>query len=239
MSGLYIKKYFVVVLLVACVVFLGGCGGLSQTDKSQGRENAIQYIENKYGFKPSVKSVKEQTYNGSPIPGGSASGTGYFYVKMEHEKKIFNVYISGLSPNTDGIDNYQVDVIEDAIRQEVLAMLPNVINIDYCIGNENITPDDAYYGMISLKYDGSNLSEVLEDAQLKRIIVSLADSDLSCLTEELVKETFGSDTDILFVNYKSVEDYLEAGNTTYGLRDYGISSGIEENDAYIIDYVKF
>ncbi|MBR4966349.1 MAG: hypothetical protein IKY53_07630 [Lachnospiraceae bacterium] len=239
MSGLYKKKYFVVVLLVACVVFLGGCGGLSQTEKNQGRENAIQYIENKYGFKPTVKSVKEQTYNGSPILGGSASGTGYFYVKMEHEKKSFYVFISGLSVNTDGIDNYQVEVIEDAIRQEVLAMLPNVINIDYCIGNKKVTPDDAYYGMISLKYDGSNLSEVLEDAQLKRIIVSLADSDLSCLTEELVKETFGSDTDILFVNYKSVEAYAEVGYPTYGLLEYGLSSGIEEKEEYIIDYVKF
>lgn len=239
MSGLYMKKYFVVVLLVACVVFLGGCGGLSKTDKSQGRENAIQYIENKYGFKPTVKSVKEQTYNGSPILGGSASGTGYFYVKMEHEKKSFYVFISGLSVNTDGIDNYQVEVIEEAVGEEVWNMVPNVVNIDYCIGNTKDTKDNVYYGMISPEYDGNNLNEVLEGAQVKRIIVSVVDSDLSCLTEELVKATFGSDTDILFVNYKSVEDYMEAGYPTYGLIDYALDSGIEEKEEYIIDYVKF
>ena len=239
MSGLYMKKYFVVVLLVVCVVFLAGCGGLSQTDKNQGRENAIQYIENKYGFKPSVKSVKEQTYNGSPILGGSASGTGYFYVKMEQEQKPFYVYISGLSVNTDGIDNYQVEVIEDAVKEEVWNMVPNVINIDYCIGNSKVTPDDTCYGMIPLKYVGSNLDEVLGSAQIKRIIVSVVDSDLSCLTEKSVKETFGADTDILFVNYKSVEAYTQAGYPTYGLLEYGLSSGIEEKEEYIIDYVKF
>lgn len=69
--------------------------------------------------------------------------------------------------------------------------------------------------------------------------MSVADSDLSELTDEVIREAFGSDTDILFVNYKSVEDYHKADNTTYGLRDYGISSGVEENDAYIVDYIEF
>lgn len=235
------KKFWVIiVVLLASGFIFGGCGASQKTNyKSQSKKNALEYIENKYGFKPTVKSVKLQTYNGSPIPFGSSSETGYAYVMMEHENKTFYVFISGTSSNTDGVDNYQVDVIEDAIEKKLNEMVDNIIHIDYCIGTSKEDSSDPYYGMIPLKYDGNNLNEVLESAQLKRIVVSLAESDLSVLTEEMINEVFGSKTDILFVNYKSVEDYQKAENTTYGLRDYGISSGIEENDAYIDDYIKF
>lgn len=235
------KKYFVIagVLFVAGLLF-SGCGiSQKRTYEIQGKKNAIQYIEDKYGFKPSVKSVKSIKYNGSPIPFSTSSYTGYVYVKMEHENKTFYVYISGLSKNTDGIDNYQINVIEDAISQKVEEMVSNIINIDYCIGNEKVSSDDAYYGMLPLKYDGDNLSAVLDTAQVKRIIVSLVDSDLSSLTEEMIKEAFGSKTDILFVNYKSLEDYQNAANTAYGLTDTRLSSGIEENSAYIDEYIQF
>lgn len=232
------RKVVLLMLLTIVIVFsISGCGFSKY--EVQGEKNAIQYIEDKYGFKPTVKSVKSQSTNNSPIPFSSSSDTGYVYVKMKHDDKEFYVFISGTSENTDGIDNYQVDAIENAISNKIQEMLPNVINIDFCIGNEKVASDDPYYGFIPLKYDGDNLNEVLEKAQLKRIVVSLADSDLSSLTEELIKDTFGAGIDILFVNYKSVEDYQKAENTTYGLWDYGISTGIEKNDAYIVDYKEF
>ena len=234
------KRFVIAVLLSLIICILSGCGVSDKNAyKSQGKKNAVKYIEEKYGFKPSVKSVQVIKYNGSPIPFSTSSYTGYVYVKMEHDNKTFYVHLSAISENTDGVDNYQVEVIEDAISQKVNEMVPNVINIDYCIGNHKVSSEDSYYGMIPLKYDGSNLKEVLEKAQLKRIIVSLADSDLSYLSEDMINETFGSNTDILFVNYKSMEDYQKAENTTYGLRDYRISSGIEKNDAYIVDYIQF
>lgn len=230
-----VVSIIVFILVITCI--LTGCGNTKY--KSLGRKNAVQYIEDKYGFKPSVKSVISQKYNGSPLPFSSSSETGYVYVEMKHENKTFYVFISGTSENTDGIDNYQVRDIENAINEKVQDMVTNIINIDYCIGTNKESNEDPYYGMVPLKYDGSNLDEVLDEAQVKRIIVSVADSDLSGLTEEVIHETFGSDTDILFVNYKSIEDYKKAEDTIYGLRDYGISSGIEENDAYIVDYIEF
>lgn len=231
------KIVSIVILILVMTFMLTGCDNSQY--KSLGRKNAVQYIEDKYGFKPSVKNVISQKYNGSPLPFSSSSETGYVYVEMKHEDKTFYVFISGTSENTDGIDNYQIRDIENAINEKVQDMVPNIISIDYCIGTQKVSPEDSYYGMVPLKYDGCNLNEVLDAAQLKRIIVSVADSDLSELTDKVIRETFGSDTDILFVNYKSVEDYHKADNTTYGLRDYGISSGIEENDAYIVGYIEF
>jgi len=234
------KRFVIAVILSLIICILSGCGISDKNAyKSQGKKNAVKYIEEKYGFKPSVKSVEAIKYNGSPIAFSASSYTGYVYVKMEHDNKTFYVHLSATSKNTDGVDNYQVDVIEDAIEKKLNEMVDNIIHIDYCIGTSKEDSSDPYYGMIPLKYDGNNLNEVLESAQLKRIVVSLAESDLNVLTEEMINEVFGSKTDILFVNYKSMEDYQKAENTTYGLRDYRISSGIEKNDAYIVDYIQF
>jgi len=234
------KRFVIAVILSLIICILSGCGISDKNAyKSQGKKNAVKYIEEKYGFKPSVKSVEAIKYNGSPIAFSASSYTGYVYVKMEHDNKTFYVHLSATSKNTDGVDNYQVDVIEDAIEKKLNEMVDNIIHIDYCIGTSKEDSSDPYYGMIPLKYDGNNLNEVLESAQLKRIVVSLAESDLNVLTEEMINEVFGSKTDILFVNYKSIEDYQKAENTTYGLRDYRISSGIEKNDAYIVDYIQF
>ena len=158
---------------------------------------------------------------------------------MEYNDEIFYVFISGLYQNTDGIDNYQINEVEDAINEKLHDMVPNMIHMDCYLGNMKVSPDDSYYGMMSLKYDGNNLKEVLEDMQMSQIIVSLANSDISGITKELIDETFGSKTEILFVNYKSEEDYKKAENTTYGLTEYALSDGIEKNDAYIVEYKEF
>ncbi len=202
------RSYIVIVIIVLSVFLFAGCGFSEKAKyERQGKKNAIQYIADKYGFKPSVKSVKCQVYNGSPIPFSTSSATGYVYVKMEYNDEIFYVFISGLSQNTDGIDNYQINEVEDAINEKLYDMVPGMIHMDCYLGNMRVSPDDSYYGMMSLKFDGNNLKEVLEDMQMSQIIVSLANSDISGITEELIDETFGSKTEILFVNYKSEEDY--------------------------------
>lgn len=232
------KKYFTLALIIGLMtILLTGCG--SSQYETQGKKNAIQYIEDKYGFEPTVTDVKSQTFSGSPMPLGSSSETGYVYVKMKHEDTIFYVFISGMSENTDGEDNYQMEVIEESIDDKVNEMLSGVVHLDYYLGNRKVSHDDAYYGMLSMKYDGDNLAEVLDGMKLNQIIVSLVDSDLSSLTEELIQEAFGTKADILFVNYKSVEDYEKAENTTYGMTSYTLSEGIDKNNAYIVEYKEF
>ena len=98
--------------------------------------------------------------------------------KMEYNDEIFYVFISGLYQNTDGIDNYQINEVEDAINEKLHDMVPDMIHMDCYLGNMKVSPDDSYYGMMSLKYDGNNLKEVLEDMQMSQIIVSLANSDM-------------------------------------------------------------
>lgn len=234
------RSYIVIFIIVLSVFLFAGCGFSEKAKyERQGKKNAIQYIVDKYGFKPSVKNVECQVYNGSPIPFSTSSATGYVYVKMEYNDEIFYVFISGLYQNTDGIDNYQINEVEDAINEKLHEMVPDMIHMDCYLGNMKVSPDDSYYGMMSLKYDGNNLKEVLEDMQMSQIIVSLANSDISGITKELIDETFGSKTEILFVNYKSEEDYKKAENTTYGLTEYALSDGIEKNDAYIVEYKEF
>jgi len=112
------KRFVIAVILSLIICILSGCGISDKNAyKSQGKKNAVKYIEEKYGFKPSVKSVEAIKYNGSPIAFSASSYTGYVYVKMEHDNKTFYVHLSATSKNTDGVDNYQVDVIEDAIEK--------------------------------------------------------------------------------------------------------------------------
>ena len=142
------KKIIKYVLIVCLFVLLTGCGNTKY--KSLGRKNAVKYIEDKYGFKPSVKSVISQKYNGSPLPFSSSSETGYVYVEMKHEDKTFYVFISALSENTAGIDNYQVRDIENAINEKVQDMVTNIINIDYCIGT-NKESNEEHFSLLDLK----------------------------------------------------------------------------------------
>lgn len=52
------KIVSIVILILVMTFMLTGCGNSQY--KSLGRKNAVQYIEDKYGFKPSVKNVISQ-----------------------------------------------------------------------------------------------------------------------------------------------------------------------------------
>lgn len=233
------KKYITITLLIGLIAFMfAGCGASEY--EIQGKENAKKYIEEKYGFEPTVKSVTSQRTNNSPVPFvGTTSDTGFVYVKMEYNDESFYVFISGMSQNTDGRDNYQIKEIEDDVIKMVNDKVSGVIHVDCFFGNAKESVEDPYYGMLPIKYDGNNLIEVLHYMPLSQIVVSLVGADLSSITEEFVDETFGFDSDVLFVNYKSHDDYKKAENTTYGLATYKLSNGIEENDAYIVEYKEF
>ena len=232
------KKCFVIsAILISLIVILSGCASLDKnTYKSQGKKNAVKYIEEKYGFKPSVKNVTAITGNSSPLPFSTASATGYVEVKMKHDGKIFYVYISGLNKNTDGLDNYQADLIESKLKEEITKLLPDAIQIDTCFGSSYSLSDDWDFGMVSVYFDGNNLSDVLDSATLNRAVVSVVNSDIDNIADDIVHETFGQNAEYYFVNYRSDDDLKKCEDLSYKIGTSEFGYDIEQNALYIAEY---
>ena len=57
--------------------------------EKQGRENAKNYIKEKYGFDAAIKKLTCETYNSGPVPDFSPSPTGNVFVKMNYHGEDF------------------------------------------------------------------------------------------------------------------------------------------------------
>lgn len=103
------KKIYIKFVFVIFVLFLfTGCG-YTEEEKAQmkryeenGKKNAIEYVENKYGFTPTITGVRVLKVDSGPVPDLSPAPTGMVDVSMSYEDVTFTVNISG---QADGIDN--------------------------------------------------------------------------------------------------------------------------------------
>ena len=87
--------------------------------EKQGRENAKNYIREKYGIDAKITEINCEKYSSSPVPDFFPSPTGNVFVKMKYKGTDFLVAISGQKKNTDGLDNYQFQEIATAFAQEM------------------------------------------------------------------------------------------------------------------------
>ena len=106
------RKITCYLFLILIMLTVTGCGYTREEKKAmkryekQGRENAKNYIKEKYGFDAAIKKLTCETYNSGPVPDFSPSPTGNVFVKMNYHGEDFSVVISGENTNTDGIDNW-------------------------------------------------------------------------------------------------------------------------------------
>ena len=226
------------ILLALIVVTVTGCGYTLEEKREmkryekQGRENAKNYIREKYGIDAKITEINCEKYSSSPVPDFFPSPTGNVFVKMKYKGADFLVAISGQKKNTDGLYNYQFQEIATAFAQEMYNITGLHAESDYVCYGEYGTVKDEKNGMIHTFYDGENLAEVLQK-ESARAVVSYANQDVEQIPVSQISQKTGVDT-ILLTDYESREAYQTVRCPYYNLAGWPIENGIE-NQLYLIN----
>lgn len=226
------------ILLALIMVTVTGCGYTLEEKREmkryekQGRENAKNYIREKYGIDAKITEINCEKYSSSPVPDFFPSPTGNVFVKMKYKGADFLVAISGQKKNTDGLDNYQFQEIATAFAQEMYNITGLHAESAYVCYGEYGTVKDEKNGMIHTFYDGENLAEVLQK-ESARAVVSYADQDVEQIPVSQISQKTGVDT-ILLTDYESREAYQTVRCPYYNLAGWPIENGIE-NQLYLMN----
>lgn len=226
------------ILLALVMVTVTGCGYTLEEKREmkryekQGRENAKNYIREKYGIDAKITEINCEKYSSSPVPDFFPSPTGNVFVKMKYKGAEFLVAISGQKKNTDGLDNYQFQEIATAFAQEMYNITGLHAESAYVCYGEYGTVKDEKNGMIHTFYDGENLAEVLQK-ESARAVVSYANQDVEQIPVSQISQKTGVDT-ILLTDYESREAYQTVRCPYYNLAGWPIENGIE-NQLYLMN----
>ena len=226
------------ILLALIMVTVTGCGYTLEEKREmkryekQGRENAKNYIREKYGIDAKITEINCEKYSSSPVPDFFPAPTGNVFVKMKYKGADFLVAISGQKKNTDGLDNYQFQEIATAFAQEMYNITGLHAESAYVCYGEYGTVKDEKNGMIHTFYDGENLAEVLQK-ESARAVVSYADQDVEQIHVSQISQKTGVDT-ILLTDYESREAYQTVRCPYYNLAGWPIENGIE-NQLYLMN----
>lgn len=226
------------ILLALIMVTVTGCGYTLEEKREmkryekQGRENAKNYIREKYGIDAKITEINCEKYSSSPVPDFFSAPTGNVFVKMKYEGADFLVAISGQKKNTDGLDNYQFQEIATAFAQEMYNITGLHAESAYVCYGEYGTVKDEKNGMIHTFYDGENLAEVLQK-ESARAVVSYANQDVEQIPVSQISQKTGVDT-ILLTDYESREAYQTVRCPYYNLAGWPIENGIE-NQLYLMN----
>ncbi|GEM_PF-4884187 len=180
-------------------LILAGCG-LSPVSRAkakkyeiQGRENAVNYIKEKYGFIPSVTDTKAQYPEGGPVP-YIPDPNGLVVVSMKYEDKEFAVEISGEEKTTEGADSYQKPEILSSIKQDIKKMYPDVVDVSLPFIEHN----GVYFEEL---YTGENISDFIEQSDF---VLKLCDTDVYTIDYQPLFDRFDCDS-ICIINYNNTE----------------------------------
>ena len=226
------------ILLALIMVTVTGCGYTLEEKREmkryekQGRENAKNYIREKYGIDAKITEINCEKYSSSPVPDFFPSPTGNVFVKMKYKGADFLVAISGQKKNMDGLDNYQFQEIATAFAQEMYNITGFHAESAYVCYGEYGTVKDEKNGMIHTFYDGENLAEVLQK-ESARAVVSYANQDVEQIPVSQISQKTGVDT-ILLTDYESREAYQTVRCPYYNLAGWPIENGIE-NQLYLMN----
>ncbi|MBE5866005.1 MAG: hypothetical protein E7292_07320 [Lachnospiraceae bacterium] len=242
MSGKVCKlKRICRVLATMLPVFLLAACGYTDEEKqqmaqyeAQGQTNAINYIQDKYGIEATVLEVVCEKLDSGPVPDFSPAPTGDVCVTLQQGQREFKVIIAGDEVTKEGIDNYQLADIEDALEQKIYEItgLPSE-ELFVCFG-EYQTMKDNKNGMIATCFDGDNLAEIL-DGQSPAVVVSYINQDVTGIDMEAVTEQTGIE-DYLFVDYDSKAHYDTIESPYYNIAGSPVDFGIDNNLLYVNGY---
>ena len=227
----WIRLALIMVTVTGCDYTLEEKREMKRYEK-QGRENAKNYIREKYGIDAKITEINCEKYSSSPVPDFFPAPTGNVFVKMKYKGADFLVAISGQKKNTDGLDNYQFQEIATAFAQEMYNITGLHAESAYVCYGEYGTVKDEKNGMIHTFYDGENLAEVLQK-ESARAVVSYANQDVEQIPVSQISQKTGVDT-ILLTDYESREAYQTVRCPYYNLAGWPIENGIE-NQLYLMN----
>ncbi len=235
------KRLFFLLSIIMCV-FFSGCG-YSREEKAQMKEyekqaseNAVNYISDKYGFEARVIETECEKLEHFTFLDFWPGATGDVLVHMQYEGQEFLVFISGTEQTKEGMDNYQIEQVEQAIKEqanELTGFSAQEIKFKYgssCRGRMDLNKN----GLVHTYYDGTNLSHVLSENDCQ-IVYSCIDENLASIDTKTVKEVFG-DGEMLFVSYRSDDDFEAAGKRNFNMGGFPLAYGIEDKSLYIREY---
>ncbi len=205
-----------------------------KTHEKQGKENALNYIKEKYAFDAKVvevdcDKVASFVFDFTPV------STGEVFVTMEHEGKTFYVFISGEEETTEGTDNYQYEEISAALQQKLYDITGLPIEEFLLRYGRIVSMKNNRNGMINTYFNGENLSEVMKESYTDAV-VSYINQDIAMIDSSKVIEQTGISS-YLFVDYDSKEHYDTIANPWYNIAGSPIENGIGKNMLYINGYL--
>lgn len=140
--------------------------------KKTGKANAINYIEEKYGFTPSVNDVANVFPSDNTVPNLTPAATGMVHVSMEYEGKEFTVEITGEEESADGADDYQKEEIIDGIESYIKSEYSSVEDVSLPFYETN------YY--FKEKFTGDNYSDYfVKDDYSAKVIIKTCNQNVS------------------------------------------------------------
>jgi len=207
----------------------------AKTYEKQGKINAVNYIEEKYGFEAEVvDAVCEKLGEFDPSPSETV------FVTMEWKNKTFLVQIDGDSENTEGVDNYQYEEIVAALEEELedeTGMSSEEVIVVYGVRGEYNSIESNKNGMVATYFDGDNLKEILTGGYSKSAaVVSYINQEIESIDVNAVKEAIGVE-ELLFVDYDSKAHYKTIEQPWCNLEGTPVEQGIERNLPYINEYL--
>lgn len=111
-----------IILAFTAMLLLVGCGYTDEEKKlmkdyeKQGKTNAIEYVQNKYGITPEVTGINVLKVNTGPVPDFTPPPTGIVNALMKYDDIEFTVNITGEEKSLKGRDDYQKGEIENDIK---------------------------------------------------------------------------------------------------------------------------
>lgn len=229
------------------------CCGYSKEEKARmeairqlGEENAVSYVEEKYGFTPEVDGVEicMEREDGEIRPWAN----GYVLARLRRGEETFNVHISGEAALGDGRDDFQRELIIKEGRdffQDLLGYEIYDMYLEY--GKDTDSPAVSCHGdgMILEMYASGGFEQFLQEHPVNVRIDDCGDRDLTKVFDEnphgaqLLGEyarKYGMKA--IVISYKSREDYENGYRHTYGSGGV-MEFGIWDDGLYINSYGVF
>lgn len=202
----YIKELLFIITICLLVT---GCysseeRALAKQYEKQGKEYAINYVKEKYGFNAKVKSAKTIRSCNAVWGCFDSSPSGTVEVMLKANKKTFSVNVMGLDEdNIKMADNYQ----HEEIKKDLINYFKDNIPLD--LYQYNI--DDIE--LITEYYD-NNLEDMLQYIGNVELYY-IGDNNLSMLDLYRIENFWKNDCTLKLINFKSQEKYEKYKNVNF------------------------
>lgn len=230
------KKILFGLVCVMLLIIITGCATSKEEKEkrnryfAQAKENAVDYVEQKYGFTPDDIGTAKCTFDNSD--NFSSSCNEMVIVNVQYKDKWFKVYIDGSIQTNKGYDNYQYDDISSDLIKLLSSEYGTPNNFKFYYGY-----DDT--GIIDTYYNGTNLEEIFNNKDLRAFIGYINKDNFKSLQSKLSNSKYDLFSKLYIVNYNSSRSYKKIKDNDLGILTgygYGYFDDIfYENEEYLRD----